>query len=229
VGDIRYLNASWRDMLADLDEPVDLVICDPIYASRDLSYVQAVADALRPGGSLYVFGDCSRIAETKLALDEAGLQLLNWMIWPNDWGGRSNRKWAQKHDDILFYEKPGGERTWHPERVQIPKVMTAASFNPSGRTTKTPTSVWNDLAGFSTMASERIKLDGKAVRWQKPLRLIERMVLASSEPGQLVLDPFAGVATVAAVCLPLGRRCLSSEISSEIHALGAERLRLLAV
>lgn len=221
--DVRYLLGGWQQH-TPAGGTVDLAICDPIYASKDLSYVPAVAAALRPGGSAYVFGDCSRIAETKLALQDAGLEFRNWLIWPNDWGGRSPHRWPQKHDDILYFAKPGGEVTWRPERVQIPKKMTGQAFNPSGRQTKTPPSVWSDLQNFSTVASERVRIDGRCVRWQKPERIIERMLLASSDAGQLVWDPFAGVATVAALCLRHDRRCVSTEIDAAIHTAGRVRM-----
>ena len=110
------------------------------------------------------------------------------------------------------------------DRVQIPKKMTGQAFNPSGRTTKTPPSVWQDLAGFSTVAKERIRIDGRCVRWQKPERLIERLIIASSDPGDLIVDPFGGVATVPAVCARTDRRCVSCETDPQIHAAGAARL-----
>lgn len=223
----EYVNRPWDEVIAELTEKADLAICDPIYASKDLSYIPAMFGALRPGASLYVFGDCSRIAETKLGLDDAGFEFRNWLIWPNDWGGRSPHRYPQKHDDILYYVKPGGEVRWHPERIQIPKKMVGKAFNPSGRSTKTPPSVWQDLAGFSTVASERVRIDGKCVRWQKPQALIRRMILASSDPEDLVLDPFGGVATVPAVCRAEGRHYLSCEIDPVIHKAGTARLKAL--
>lgn len=221
---IEYLNMSWED--ADWAEDADLIICDPIYEQQDISYIERFAELLRPGGSMYVFGDFHGIAETKIALDWAGLDFQNWIVWgPNDWGGRSKTRWGQKHDDLLFYTKPGAEHTFNAEAVQVPKKMTKGKFNPSGRTHKIPNSVWDDLGVFSTMSNERVKqANGTSFPWQKPEKLIERIVLASSNEGDVVLDPFSGVATVPVVCNRHNRKCMATEQASEPYEAGVKRL-----
>jgi DNA modification methylase len=224
---IEFRHGRWQPGLTELNRPADLVICDPVYDNKDLDYVAAAVGVLRPGGSLYVFGDHAGIAQTKLALDaQPELAFANWLIWgPNDWGGRSRTRWGQKHDDILFYTKNGASHTFNVAAVSVPKKMTQARFNPSGRQTKIPHSVWSDLGGFSTVASERVRIGGTAVRWQKPERVIERIVLASSNPGDLVVDPFGGVATVPVVCARLARNCVSFESDAGVFAAGQARLQ----
>jgi DNA modification methylase len=225
---IEYRLGPWSSISQEYIGQADLVIGDPIYESDDLSWVKAAADCLRPGGSLWAFQDSSGVAQTKLELDRY-LLFQNWCIWPNDWGGRSRDRFGQKHDDVLFYIKPLDKRikghTFNGDAVSIPKKMTHQKFNPSGRNTKIPASVWTDLSGFSTTAAERVKLaDGKSIRWQKPEKLIERVILASTNPGDLVLDFFGGVATVPVVCARLGRRCVSTEIDPNVHPYGMNRL-----
>lgn len=222
---VRYIYSAWQDAQPEPDS-VDLVICDPFYEEKNLTYLWSMDSALRPGGSLYVFSDHSGVARTKVFLDGMlTLQFQNWLIWgPNDWGGRSQKRWGQKHDDILFYTKRGAPHYFDGDAVAVPKKMTQQVFNPSGRQTKIPHSVWDDLAGFSTLSSERVKLHGKAAPWQKPERVIERIIQASSKPGDFVYDPFGGVATVPAVCNRLGRDCLSTEMNSDIYAAGCSRL-----
>lgn len=224
---IEFLNSPWQDVMPALAGQADLVICDPVYESADLSWAKAAVDCLKPGGALYAFGDHHRIAETKLELD-AHLQFENWLIWPNDWGGRSRRRFGQKHDDILYYAKPGADPSFDGQAVAVPKSTVAAKFNPSGRTTKIPASVWSDLAGFSTTASERVRIGGTCVRWQKPEKVISRIVLASCPPGGLALDFFGGVATVPAVCLASGRDCVSCELDHQVFTAGAMRLAQLS-
>lgn len=217
----QFINADWRSTNL---KGVDLVICDPIYGSKDLSYISSIEPILRPGGSIYIFGDYARIAETKIEADKH-FRFRNWLIWgPNDWGGRSKTKWPQKHDDILYYVKSGGPVTFSSERVQVAKKMLHPVFNPSGRKTKTPNSVWADLGGFHTTAKERVKMNGKCVRWQKPEKVIERIILASSDEGDLVFDPFGGVATVPVVCSRTRRQFVSYEIDDEVYRIGMKRL-----
>lgn len=226
---VRYENSDWRQLLPSVDEPVQLVVCDPVYDAADLSWIGPVVEKMAPGAWLFCFSDAGAVAETKVALGaRSELVFQNWLIWgPNDWGGRSRRRFGQKHDDILAFTRKGAEHTFNGEAVAVPKKMTMEKFNPSGRQTKIPHSVWSDLGGFSTMSSERVRIDGVAVRWQKPERLIERIVLAASNPGDLVLDPFSGVATVPAVCARLGRRCAASEIDRSVWRAGRRRLDLV--
>jgi len=222
--DIEYRNAPWDTLAEEFPEQADLIICDPIYENEDLSYIETAIQCLRPGGALWVFSDASGVAQTKVELDKH-LKFMNWIIWENDWGGRPRNRFGQKHDDILYYTKKGPEpHTFNASAVAIPKKMTNQAFNPSGRTTKIPASVWSDLAGFSTMASERVHLNGHCVRWQKPKKLLERIILSSSNPGDLVLDFFSGVATAPVVCLELDRRCVATEVDKAVYGVGVKRL-----
>jgi DNA modification methylase len=219
---IDYANESWQDYL--WMSGADLIICDPEYDTNDRSFIVTAAMLLRPGGALWVFSDASGVAKNKVDLDTA-LEFQNWIVWPNDWGGRSKTRFGQKHDDILYYTKPGAEHTFNADAVAVQKKMTGATFNPSGRATKIPASVWNDLSGFSTVAKERIKIDGKCARWQKPEKIIERIVLATTNPGDCVFDFFSGVATVPAVCKRLERDCYATEIDPKVHKAGVARLK----
>lgn len=221
----QYENIAWEDRFkSELSSQADLIICDPEYASTELFYIPEALRMLRPGGALWVFSDASGVALAKHYLDKwADFQ--NWIIWPNDWGGRSKTRFGQKHDDILYYTKPGGTHTFNADAVAVDKKMTMKAFNPSGRSTKIPSSVWDDLAGFSTVARERVKIDGKCARWQKPEKIIDRIVKACSDPGDLVLDFFSGVATVPAVCHKLERDCIATEIDPKVYAAGLDRLK----
>jgi len=225
---IDYRNADWRSLVDEFPGNADVVVCDPIYEHPDLSYVQAAASCLRPGGALWAFSDASGAAQLKLELDQF-LHFQNWIIWANDWGGRARDRFGQKHDDIFYYIKrdKGHPHTFNADAVAIPKVMTMKSFNPSGRQTKIPASVWTDLSGFSTTSKERVRIDGVGVRWQKPEKIVERMILATSNEGDLILDFFSGVATVPAVCHRLGRRCVATEMDEKVYAAGSARLRAL--
>lgn len=223
----KYLLSAWQDYSWP-EKAADLVILDPIYDKIDETIVAIDASAkwLKKGGSLYVFGDSSSVASIKIYLDEVrGWHFQNWLIWgPNDWGGRSSRRFGQKHDDILFYTRNGADHYFDGAAVSVKKKMTQETFNPSGRMFKIPHSVWHDLGGFSTVSLERVKVNGHAVRWQKPQSVIKRIVLASCPQGGMVYDPFAGVATVSAVCKYWNRQCIATENDPEVYEAGLKRL-----
>lgn len=78
------------------------------------------------------------------------------------------------------------------------------------------TNVWRDIDFYS---------EKRVHRTQKPLQLIQRLILASTLPGQVVLDPFAGSGSTAVAARALGRESISVELDPEIAALAADRLR----
>jgi len=86
------------------------------------------------------------------------------------------------------------------------------------------TNVWHEPAVRGT---ERFKADARALHGnQKPLKLLDVIVRASSDPGDIVWEPFGGLCSVAVAARAAGRRCYSAEIAPRYHALAAERLGL---
>ena len=84
------------------------------------------------------------------------------------------------------------------------------------------TNVWEERP---VRGAERVKVDGKAVHpQQKPLALIERIIEASSDPGDVVWEPFGGMCTVAVASKQLGRDCYSAEIDKEFYAHAMKRI-----
>jgi modification methylase len=153
-----------------------------------------------------------------------GATLLNKLVWKNEWGNFSKKKFRQCHDTILIYCK-GDEYKWYPERVQVPKVTAGMKgLNPSGRQTKLATS-WIDDICLTTTSSERIKMkDGKLAKWQKPERLLNRVIRPFVDVGDKMCDPFAGVGTSGVVAKQLGLNYVGIENNPEIYELAVERI-----
>ncbi len=203
-------------------EYVDLIYADMIYDDLDFDrWLPRCHEYLKDTGSIFIQTDQRSVAPLKLYLD--GLfganNFVNWIIWPYDWGGRPKHAFGRKHDDILWYAKTRDYK-FFAENVQIPKKTTGIGFNPSGRTTKTPTDVWSDIGNFHTMSTERVS----GVEWQKPERLVQRIVEAVTEEGDTVFDPFAGSGTTIAVCAKLGRNSVGCEINKSIWERAVERI-----
>jgi len=218
-------NVDRMNILYNEGKRAKLVYSDFIYDDLDFTWAYISHKLLDSNGSLFAQTDYRSVAELKLELDDIFIEggLVNWIVWPYDWGGRPKDAYGRKHDDILWYSKTK-DYIFYPERVQITKKMVGAGFNPSGRTTKTPTDVWDDIGNFHTMSSERIKYKGHNVHWQKPERLIERIILAHTDEGDLVIDPFLGTGTTAVVCKKLKRNFIGIENNEEIFKLARERI-----
>src|SRR5258708_3724772 len=201
-------------------------------------------------GSIYVQLDWRVTHYARLLLDEIfgftsnadGPGFKNEIIWHYQSGGRSLKHYARKHDTILLYSKSAkhcfhaeriGERRGAQKRNHMKKWVDTNghihwTIRSAGRiytydedTLMTPSDVWSDISHLHQKDPER---NGYAT--QKPAALLERIILASSEQNDLVLDCFCGSGVTPTMAERLGRRWIACD-QSEL-ALKMTRERLLA-
>ena len=206
---------------------------------------------LASDGSLYVHLDWHVTHYARVILDQVfgfhtgtdGPGFKNEIIWHYQSGGRSLKRYARKHDSILFYSKSEqycfhgeriGERRGTKKRNHMKKSMDTSghvhwTIRSAGRlysydedTPMTPSDVWSDISHLHQKDPER---NGYAT--QKPAALLERIILASSEENDLVLDCFCGSGVTPTVAEQLGRRWIACD-QSEL-ALTTTRERLLTL
>lgn len=202
----------------------DLIYADMIY--EDIEYGDWTNNAVRllkPEGILIVQTDYHTVAEVKTYLDLIGMNLVNWCIYLNDWGGTPKKGFPRKHDDILIYSK-GKEWKWYGDRIQIPKATAGTKFDKKGTGLKTPPDVFYDHASFSTMSKERVKVDEHNIQWQKPLWLMERLVLPFTDEGDSVLDLFMGSGTLGVWCKHNNRNYYGIELDSKVFNIAFNRI-----
>ncbi len=206
---------------------------------------------LAQDGSLYIHLDWRATHYAKVLLDEVfgfsptadGPGFKNEIIWHYQSGGRAFKYFARKHDTLLLYTK-SGEYCFHPERVgerrgaqkrnhmrkrvdsdgQVHWTITSAgrTYSYSEDSLMTPSDVWHDISHLHQKHPER---SGYAT--QKPEALLERVILASSEEQNLVLDCFCGSGVTPVVAQQLGRRWIACD-QSEL-AISTSRERLLSM
>ena len=175
---------------------------------------------LAPRGSIYVHLDHHAVHHVRLLLDDifGPEHFLNEIIWAYDYGGRGRDRWPRKHDNILWYAR-GSSWVFNREAVdRLPYLAPGLVGAEKAARGKLPTDVW-----WTTI----VPTGGRArtgYPTQKPLRLLERIVAASSNPGDLVADFFAGSGTAAVAAARLGRRHLA--VDSNPEAVRITRLRL---
>lgn len=158
---------------------------------------------LSPRGTLYVHLDCREVHYVKVLLDSifGRERFLNEVIWAYDYGARTKRRWPPKHDNILVYVKDPDDYVFNHEAIDRIPYMAPGLVGPAKAARgKTPTDTWW-ITIVPTNGKERT-----GYPTQKPLALLRRVVLASSNPGDLVLDFFAGSGTTGAACMEFGRR-----------------------
>jgi len=206
-------------------EKFNLIYADYIFENLDFSWVDKFWDMLCPNGVFIIQTDYHSAAELKLHMKRIPDSVfISEVIYLQDWGGRPKKGFPIKHDYIFIYSN-GNDWYWDASEIQVPKQMTGASFNPSGRTTKTPHSVFYDLGNFSTVSKERIKSrDGKCVRWQKPEKLLRRLMTPFLMRGMSVLDPFAGTGTSGVIAKELDCHYVGIEYDEDVWGLMWNRL-----
>lgn len=209
--------------------PADLIFADPPYdrkAEWHSAWIAESARVLRPGGSIYVCCDW-RLSGAIQSLLERHLEVRNRITWRREKGRGAKRNWKQNMEDLWFATK-GEDYTFNLVKWKKPVI---APYREDGKPKDWveeggerfrmthPSNIWTDLCVPFWSMSENTPHP-----YQKPEKLVERVIRASSNPGDLVLDPFAGSGTTAVVARRLGRRYLGFEIDPDWVRLALKRL-----
>ena len=232
-----------RTLTTEADETGDRVgFGGRRYASRLLaesSYLDEFADylafleprlvqgrrVLATTGTLYFHIDYREAHYCKLLLDEVfGREnFLNEIIWAYDYGARSKKRWPAKHDTILVYAKDAERYHFDSAAVDREPYMAPGLVTPEKAALgKLPTDVWwhtivptngREKTGYPT---------------QKPEGIVRRMVIASTRPGDMCLDFFAGSGTLGAVAAKNGRGYVLVDESREAVEVATRRLAAIA-
>jgi site-specific DNA-methyltransferase (adenine-specific) len=182
---------------------------------------------LTPTGSLFFHIDPREVHYCKVLLDEifalhggAGRACFqNEIIWAYDYGARSTKRWPAKHDNILWYTKDPANYTFNLDATdRIPYMAPGLVGAEKAARGKTPTDVW-----WHTIVSPTGK-EKTGYPTQKPLGILERIVRVHSNPGDTVLDFFAGSGTTGEAAARNNRRFLMVDQSAEACALMQTRL-----
>ncbi len=175
---------------------------------------------LSANGTLYLHIDYREVHYVKILLDELFQRqcFLNEIIWAYDYGGKPKNKWPPKHDNILVYVKNPKKYTFNVEDIDREPYMAPGLVGAEKAARgKLPTDTW-----WHTIVATNGK-EKTGYPTQKPQALIDRIVRASSNPGDLVLDFFAGSGTTGESCLALGRRFILIDESEQALQVMAKR------
>lgn len=217
------------EILGKVQEPfADLIFADPPfnigyqydkykdkvksekYIAWTKDWMDACFNVLKPNGSFYIAIGDDYAANIKVIADELGLVMRNWIIWHYTFGQQTKAKFARAHTHIFYFVKDKKEFTFNDYAVRVPSdrqlKYNDKRANPKG---KMPDDVWNEYSRVCGTFNERLK-------WhpcQMPENVLARIVSVSSNSGDVVLDPFNGSGTTAAVAKKLGRDYCGIDIS----------------
>jgi site-specific DNA-methyltransferase (adenine-specific) len=229
---------------------VDLLILDPPYNlnkkfnstkfnSKPIEsytkWLQQVIDKLYPllkeNSSIYICGDWLTSASIFPVINEY-FEVRNRITWEREKGRGSKKNWKNNYEDIWFCTK-GSSYTFNVDAVKIKRKVLAPykskngepkdwSDGQDGRFRLThPSNIWTDISiPFWSMP------ENTDHPTQKPEKLIAKMILASSNKGDLVFDPFLGSGTTSVTAKKLNRKYLGIEIDEYFACLSEKRLKL---
>lgn len=188
----------------------------PEYLEFSLFWLKEAYRILKPTGTIYVFMGVRFISYLYDVLDrELGMLFNSWITWNYTQGIGKTRGFSPRHDDILMFTK-SRKFIFNIDDIRIPQKYYRARNNIRGAN---PGDVWQ-FSHVHYCSKNRQKHPT-----QKPEGLIERMVLASSHKGSLVLDPFAGSGTTLRVCQQLQRAAVGIEMNPEYVVMIEQRLQ----
>jgi DNA modification methylase len=227
---IGYLYHNYDDE-KDVDEYVD-------WSEK---WMRAVHRALKPTGSFYLaIGDEFAADLCVAARRKVEFNLRNWIIWHYTFGQQTRKMFAKSHTHILYFTKSEEGFTFNPDAVRVKSARQTtyadARANPKG---KLPDDTWylrpqeaaeagyfdetSDTWSVSRVCGTFKEREG----WhgcQMPIGVLDRIIKASSNPGDIVLDPFNGSGTTVVSAALLGRKYVGIDQSEEYVGFARKRL-----
>ncbi|MYE27915.1 MAG: site-specific DNA-methyltransferase [Chloroflexi bacterium] len=233
------------------NDSVDLIVCDGPYGVTEnewdripniqkynLNLIRRFSSKLKDGGALYLFGKptCIDFIDYRPYLN-----LKRKIVWyqPSRLAqGRIN--YTNNYDIICYFVKGDRPRAYNLDSIRVAQLVElehrlrcervpSVKNGKYGKTKfygkgKNPGDVWGDIKQLTYKSKELVCREALNTI-QKPEKLVERLVLASSNPGDLVLDPFSGVGTCPVVCQRHKRDYIAFEINEDFVKLAKARLK----
>lgn len=201
---------------------------DEAYLSWSYQWLELCISKLKPNGSLYVMTATQNMPFFDIFLRQR-LNILSRIVWTYDSSGVQARNYfGSLYEPILFCVKDKDKYTFNADDILV-EARTGAtrklidyrkSVPTTYNTKKVPGNVWN-------IPRVRYRMDEYENHpTQKPTALLDRIIRASSNPGDLVLDPFSGTFTTSYVAQALGRNSIGIEAEEEYVKIGLRRLTI---
>lgn len=246
------VNADFCEIASTLPPcSIDLALIDPPYnltkvyddakfkktTAKDYEswvslWMPHIARALKPTGSIYVCSDWASSTVIHSVLNRY-FKVKNRITWQRDKGRGAAKNWKNNCEDVWFCTK-SDEYTFNLDAVKVKKKVIAPYRDAQGLPKD-----WtedDETGGFRMTAPSNVWTDITVPFWsmpentehptQKPEKLFAKLMLASSNVGDMVFDPFLGSGTSAVVAKKLNRRFVGVEISSRYCALSLKRLKM---
>ncbi|HEY8668581.1 MAG TPA: site-specific DNA-methyltransferase [Tepidisphaeraceae bacterium] len=226
---IGYLYHGYNDELKTDD-----------YLKFSKDWMSAVHRALKPNGSFYLaIGDEYAADLCVIARRQIGFNMRNWIIWHYTFGQQTKKMFAKSHTHILYFTKSTTEFTFNPDAVRVASArQTTYGDKRANSKGKLPDDTWylrpqetpeplfaseGDTWNVNRVCGTFKEREG----WhgcQMPIGVLDRIIKASSNPGDIVLDPFNGSGTTTVAAAMLGRQYVGIDQSADYIAYARKRM-----
>ena len=235
------------ELMAEMqDNTVDLIYCDILYgtgkkfkdyqdlkANKKVIYdfyvprIEQMYRVMKSTGTIYLQMDYRIVHWLRCIMDDVfgSERMMNEIIVCFNIGGRGKRDFAKKHDNIIVYTK-SKDFIFNDKDIRVPyrSVISKKQDRPNITAEKLaigtiPTNVWNDIP-----SGLKVKKQSNYFSEKHP-KILERIIKASSNEGDLVADFYGGSFTTAKLCKDLNRNFIGCDISEKAVAIGLERTK----
>jgi site-specific DNA-methyltransferase (adenine-specific) len=209
------------------------------YLEFSLKWMSLVYEITKNEGSFWLAIGDEYAAELKLiATDSVGFRLKSWVIWYYTFGVNCKNNFSRSHTHIIYFTKDAGKETFNAESIKVASARQAVYGDKRAKSGgRIPDNTWilRPQDGVDTFQSTHDvwhvpRVCGtykERVGWhpcQMPIEVLDRIIKVSSNPGDVVIDPFAGSGTSLVSAKKLGRNFIGIETSSEYCKGIRERL-----
>lgn len=213
------------NMLYEPYKKFDVIYADYIYEDENFNWVEKFWKYMKPNSIFIAQTDWHTNHRYRVFVEDVcGGIIVNDAVLKAEWGNHPRNKFHQCFDNIIIYSN-SNKWIFHPEKIQVPKVTKTKGLNPSGRETKQATA-WIDDCTLTTTALERVKKDdGHLIRWQKPLKLFDRIIspFVDDEHNE-IFDPFGGTFSLGLWCKKNNMNYTGIEYDEEVFRYGKQNI-----
>jgi DNA modification methylase len=211
---LNGMGGNWNKVMVDWD---NMSFQD--YWDFTQAWLSEAKRVLKPTGSIWVYGTYHNIGVINVLFQKLGIEIINEIIWykRNSFPNLSGRRFTASHETLLWGHVGGNKRkyTFNYEDIKE-KHFPEDLLKKPGKQMRT---VW-DIPNNKT--KDELKFGNHPT--QKPIRISERIILASSKPKDIVLIPFCGSGTECVAARGLDRNFISFEIDNRYITLANKRI-----
>jgi len=189
------------------------------YSAFTSRWIEEAVRVLSRTGSIFVMIGDEKAAEVKIAMDGFGLTMRNWIIWHYTFGPHQTKKFGRDHCHILYYVRDPKRFVFNSDAIRVKsrrQEIGDKRANPKGRV---PSDVWQ----FPRIPGNSKSRTGHPC--QQPIEILKRIILATTNKGDCVLDPFSGSGTGPLAAMLCGRNGIGIEQSAKFADLSRVRIR----